>query len=156
MSRVLRTDAVEVELGRGTWRAQWPAVGVRAGPFVASAHLDGSAVGVSTEGSWRVETGDGFGRAGVWAHWTPTREGPRLALHVPTEDGTVVVQVEYTAGDGGDRLDRLVPMIGIVDLGGPVTGAARLVNGYDSWSYAGLRASGGGRSVVVEHGARAR
>ncbi len=156
MNRVLRTDAVEVELGRGTWRAQWPAVGVRAGPFVASAHLDGSAVGVATEGSWRVETGDGFGRAGVWAHWTPTREGPRLALHVPTEGEAVVVQVEYTAGDGGEHLDRLVPMTGIVDLGGPVTGAARLVNGYDSWSYAGVARGRGGRSVVVEHGARAR
>ena len=53
----------------------------------------------------------------------------------------VVVQVEYTAGDGGEHLDRLVPMTGIVDLGGPVTGAARLVNGYDSWSYAGVRAA---------------
>lgn len=140
MSRFLRTDTVEVELGSGTWSAHWPAVGVRAGPFVASAHLDGSAVRVASEGSWRVEYGDGFGRAGVWAHWTPTREGPSLALHVPTEGQAVVVHVEYTAGDGGEYLDRLVPMTGIVDLGGPVTGAARLVNGYDSWSYAGLRA----------------
>jgi alpha-galactosidase len=140
MTRTLRTDAVAIDLGAGTWSARWPALGVQVGPFVARVHLDGRPLDSGTEGAWNVQAGDGYGRAGVWARWTPAREGPDLALHVPTADEAVVVQIGYR-GVSDERLNELVPLAGAADLGGPLTGAVRLVNGYDSWSYAGVRAA---------------
>jgi hypothetical protein len=70
----------------------------------------------------------------------PERDGPTLTLHVPTAGETVVVEAGYRAV-AEQRFDQLVPLAGMVDLGGPVTGSVRLVNGYDSWSYAGVRAA---------------
>jgi alpha-galactosidase len=140
VSRTLRSSAVAVELGDGTWSAHWQAVGARCGPFVARAHVDGRSVGSDGGGAWRVEAGEGFGRPGTWARWMPERDGPTLTLHVPTAGGTVVVEAGYRAV-ADRRLDQLIPLAGMVDLGGPVGGSARLVDGYDSWSYAGVRAA---------------
>jgi alpha-galactosidase len=70
----------------------------------------------------------------------PEGDGVQLELHVPAEGETLVVQIAYRAANDV-LLDRLVPLTGIVDLGGPLPGAVRLVNGYDSWSYAGVRAA---------------
>jgi alpha-galactosidase len=141
MTRELRTTDLLVGLGAGTWTVRWPGVGITAGPCSARVLLDGrlhdTAVG---EGAWRVETGPGFGRPGAWARWRPKGNGPALHLHVPADGDTVVVQVVVrTATDA--RLDRLVPITGSVDLGGDVETAVRLVEGYDSWSYAGVRAA---------------
>lgn len=140
MSRTLRTAAVSVELGTGTWSASWPSTGVRAGPFTGAAHV-GRVVGTDTDGAWSIEPGDGYGRTGVWARWTPKRDGPALALHVPTDGAAVVAELAYRNVGGDERLDRLVPVAGPLDLGVADTNATRLVNGYDSWSYAGVRAA---------------
>jgi alpha-galactosidase len=140
MTRTIRAEAVTIELGTGTWSAHWPVAGARVGPFLARAHIDGRPLDSSTAGAWNVQAGDGFGRAGVCARWTPTREGPELTLHVPTAGEVVIVQIGYRAA-GEARLDRLVPLAGAVDLGRSSASAARLVNGYDSWSYAGVRAA---------------
>jgi Melibiase len=140
MSRTLRNDAVEVQLGPGTWNAYWPVSGVRAGPFEARADLDGRAVHTGADGAWSVEIGDCCGRAGAWARWLPRGDGARLELHVPADGEIVAASVAYRAR-GKERLDRLVPLTGAVDLGAPPAGAARLVNGYDSWAYAGVRSA---------------
>jgi Melibiase len=140
MTRTIRAEAVTVELGTGTWSARWPAAGVQVGPLAARLDLDGRRLDSSTKGAWNVQPGDGYGRAGVWARWTPAREAPELTLHVPNAGEVVVVQIGYRAA-ADVRLDRLVPLSGVIDLGAPLTGAARLVSGYDSWSYAGVRAA---------------
>ena len=120
---------------------RWPALGITAGPFAARVLLDGDLHDTAAgDGGWKVETGAGFGRPGAWARWRPRSDGPALHLHVPADGDTVVAEaVARSAADA--RLDRLVPLAGPVDLGADVATAVRLVEGYDSWSYAGVRAA---------------
>jgi len=141
VTRELRTRDLVVELGAGTWTVRWPEAGISAGPFAARVLLDGHLHDTGTAGGgWKIETGPGFGRPGAWARWRPHGDGPALHLHVPADGDTVVARVVVRpAADA--RLDRLVPLAGRVDLGGDVTTAVRLVEGYDSWSYAGVRAA---------------
>ena len=141
MTRELRTRDLVVELGTGTWTVRWPALGITAGPFAARVLLDGDLHDTAAgDGGWKVETGAGFGRSGAWARWRPRGDGPALHLHVPADGDTVVAEaVARSAADA--RLDRLVPLAGPVDLGADVATAVRLVEGYDSWSYAGVRAA---------------
>ncbi|MGH9034010.1 MAG: hypothetical protein ACRDZV_17950, partial [Acidimicrobiia bacterium] len=139
MSRTLSGHGVAVELGTGSVTARWADVGISTGPLVARAHVDDGAVASDeSRGSWRVDTGDAFGRPGAWARWVPREPGLRLAVHVPTGDEMLVVQVAYEARAPG-TLERVVPMAGLVDLASPPDSATRLVQGYDSWAYAGVR-----------------
>lgn len=140
MSRILRGGGVAVELGTGRITARWSVTGMTAGPLVARAHFHDDVLhSDGTSGSWRVETGAALGRPGAWARWVPDEPGVTLAVHVPTEDGIVVVRVGFEAR-ATQTLEALEPVAGPVDLGGTAVDAAtRLVQGYDSWAYAGVR-----------------
>jgi alpha-galactosidase len=139
MTRSFGNDRVELELGEGTWTARWPGVGITAGPLAARIHVDGGGVRSDAgPGGWSIETGDGYGRPGAWARWKPRDRGPMLAVHVPADGDIVVVVVGYRAAVA-QTLDRIIPLGGLVDLGAPPAEATRLVDGYDSWAYAGVR-----------------
>lgn len=141
MTRSLGTEAVHVELGNGAWTVRWPGVGVHAGPFSARVHANGGARrSGDAAGAWTLEVGDGYGRPGAWAHWTPRGDAPALALHVPSDGGTVVASAAYRA-TAELPIERLIPLTGTIDLAAPANGVARLVNGYDSWAYAGVRSA---------------
>jgi hypothetical protein len=143
VTRQLRGGGVEVDLGDGSFRARWPAAGVVAGPLAARAHVDGESVPSDCgHGRWHVQTGAGYGRPGAWARWLPDDGGLALAVHAPADGDALVVQLTYTAAAGG-FLDRLIPVSGLVDLGVAARDTRRLVQGYDSWAYAGVRPAAG-------------
>ncbi len=102
MTRTLRTDAVEVELGRGWWRGCWPG-GAVAGPFTATSDDDDGGIhrADAAAGAWRVEIGACGDRPGSWARWRPAAGGPAFAVHVPAEGPVLVVEAgPPIAGDG--------------------------------------------------------
>jgi len=143
VTRQLRGGGVEVDLGNGSLRVRWPAADVDAGPLTARVHVDGESVpSDGGHGRWHVETGAGYGRPGAWARWLPDDGRPALAVHAPADGDALVVQLTCTAGAGG-FLDRLIPVSGPVDLGAAASQTSRLVQGYDSWAYAGVRPAAG-------------
>ncbi len=114
MSRSLGNGTVRVELGTGSWRAEWPAAGVHAGPFHASIVVDG--LGFDTRdapGTWNVSAGSAFGRAGAWARWTARDGGVWLRLHLPAEGALIVAE-------GGIRADADATPAALVLAVGPV------------------------------------
>jgi alpha-galactosidase len=127
MSRTLRTDDLELELDSGAWTARWRACGVVLGPCRAA--VDGLDVTSTDGGAWRVETT----RTGARARWT-SGNGMWIELRLPARGDVLEVGAGY-------RPEADEEVRGVVALSGPVTPAIErtLVNGYDSWSYAGVR-----------------
>ena len=153
MSRTLGNGTVDVELGTGSWRAEWPASGVNAGPFHASIVVDG--LGFDTRdapGTWNVSAGSAFGRAGAWARWTARDGGVWLRLHLPAEGALIVAE-------GGIRAEpdatpaTLVLAVGPIDPGSvtdldAVTGReALLVTAAPNGGAFGVQALHGGEPV---------
>lgn len=139
MTRQLANTDVEVDLGGGTWTARWPATDLTAGPFTARVALADRTLDTREgAGAWSVEATATGGRA----RWTPKGDGPWLEVEVPTDGTALVVKAGYRARDG-DVLDRITPVAGSHDL----AYTARLVEGYDSWAFAGVVANDhGGQS----------
>lgn len=128
MTRTLGNGEVELELGTGTWSARWASCDVE---FV-DCRLDVDCLEWETDpeaGAWRVETT----RTGARARWTHRDGTAWLELRLPTEGPTF----EVAAGYRPVRDDR-VRSIEIAGSVRPVPDR-QLVNGYDSWSYAGVR-----------------
>jgi alpha-galactosidase len=131
---------VVVELGDGEVSLRWPGPDVTLGPFHASASVGGVRL-VSTEsGSWEFENGEAVGRAGTWARWS-TSADLTLGVHVPDEGSVVVVQAAV-APSAPSTVDLLTPLAGPTNLGC----TRRLVDGYESWSYSGVRGADSGSS----------
>ena len=63
------------------------------------------------------------------------------SVHVPESGGTVVVEVEYTP-DRAVMVDRLTLLVGDTDF----AWSRRVVDGYDSWAYSGVRGNEPGTS----------
>ena len=152
MNQTLRGDDVEVELGDGTITLHWPSVGVTLGPCEV---LVSAASGVRSSngapGTWQVETTERFGRPGTRARWGSVG-GPSLSVQVPLVGTAVVVEADL-APEALESLGSITPLRGPTDL--PV--ARRLVDGYDSWAYSGVRGSELGTSfwntvLVAEDG----
>jgi Melibiase len=82
-------------------------------------------------GAWRVDTT----RTGARARWTEADGRAWVELTLPAEGDTVEVQ-------SGFRPERATAVRSLVPLAGRVSPPieTQLVNGYDSWSYCGLRA----------------
>jgi alpha-galactosidase len=153
MSERLGNGNVDVELGNGRFTLRWPEARVAVGPCRAAAVVDGSERALDGAAqAWSVEPGDGYGRAGTWARW---RSGPgrgggsgggsgigwELALHVPDEGAVVVVELELVP-EAATTVDRLTPLLARTDL----AYEHRLVDGYDSWAYSGVRSAAPGAS----------
>lgn len=146
MTRIVRGDDVEVELGAGTFTFRWPALGITLGPCSARADVvtNGEARELSSTdhgGAWNIEPRSAYGRPGAMAEWRPAAGGLRVSVHVPTGAGSVVVRADHTASQAG-FIDRITPCEGPTDL----RVQRRLVDGYDSWAYSGVRAGEPGAS----------
>ena len=141
MTRTVRGDDVEVELGDGTITLHWPSVGVTLGPCAA---LVSTATGTrssdATSGTWQVETAEVFGRPGNRARWR-SAGAPSVSVHVPLAGTAIVVEAGF-APEAQESVGSITPLRGPTDL--PV--ARRLVDGYDSWAYSGVRGSEPGTS----------
>ncbi len=123
MSRTLGNGRVELTLGTGVWTARWSSCGITLGPCVSRFHGD-------RVGSWRVETT----RTGARARWTDADDTGWIELRLPADGDVLEVQT-------GARPPADAVLDGLDVLHGPIAPAAdrQLVNGYDSWSYAGVR-----------------
>ena len=147
MTRVVRGDAVDVELGAGTYTLRWPDLDLTFGPCDARATVatNGNAShqisSSDATGAWNVDPREEFGRPGARVEWRPTTGGVNFSLHVPTGDGPVVVTAAFTAAKEA-TIDRITPCTGPTDL----TVHRRLVDGYDSWAYSGIRGAESGAS----------
>ena len=141
MTLKLGGDDVEVELGDGTITLHWPSFGVMLGPCEV---LVSTATGVrgshGASGTWQVETAERFGRPGTRARWAPVG-GPSLSVHIPLVGTAVVVEAGH-APEAPESLGSITPLHGPTDL----SVARRLVDGYDSWAYSGVRGSESGTS----------
>lgn len=138
MTRRIDNGSVVVTLDNGSWTADWHTSGVTAGPFEAHVELTERTLESRGFGAWAIDAGDAFGRAGAWARWIPTRDGPTISIHLPSEGPVLVVEASYRARtDQG--FERIVPLLGSLTL----TPHARLVNGYDSWAWSGVRLAEG-------------
>lgn len=158
MTRTVRGEDVEIELGDGTITLHWASVGVTLGPCAAASIAGAGAIeaehtSAGAPGAWRVEAADAYGRSGVWARWVAPG-GVSFAAHVPLEGAVVVVEARSVPGSPGS-------FAGITPLSGPTNllVARRLVDGYDSWAYSGVRGSEPGTSfwntVLVSDDGRA-
>ena len=125
---------VSVELADGVVTLRWPETGVAFGPIRAAATTGGSELDSRGPGSWVVEPASSAGRAGTTARWTTTDEQVSFRVHVPERGSTVVVDAEVRAA-APMEIDALVPIDGPTDL----RYDRRLVDGYESWSYSGVR-----------------
>jgi alpha-galactosidase len=130
MTRSLTNGAVEVALGTAEWTARWTACGITLGPCGMDVESDAWEPPPGT-GAWHVETT----RTGARARWTQSDGRAWIELRLPAEGDVLEVQAGYRPG----RDDTIHA---VVVLSGALTPAAdrQLVNGYDSWSYAGVRA----------------
>ncbi|MCJ7671588.1 MAG: hypothetical protein MUP67_06020, partial [Acidimicrobiia bacterium] len=141
MTGTVRGAEVEVDLGEGTFTVRWPSVGVTLGPCRALvAVADGALGSDNAAGTWRREPAEAFGRPGTLARWE-SAGGPSISVHVPLTGAVVVVQAEIVA-TATTSVGAITPLLGPTDL--PVT--RRLVDGYDSWAYSGVRGSQPGAS----------
>lgn len=130
MTRTLGNGSVELELGSGEWTARWSSCDVALGPCRAA--VDAGNWGDDLRnGSWQIETT----RTGARARWTRTDGRAWIELRLPADGDTLEVQAGFQPEPAGR-------VRSITALSGPVTPALdrQLVNGYDSWSYAGVRA----------------
>jgi len=138
MTRRIDNGSVAVTLDNGCWTAEWHVAGVTAGPFEAQVELTDRTLESHGFGAWALDAGDAFGRAGAWARWIPTRDGPMISIHLPSEGPVLVVEASYRARtDQG--FERIVPLMGSVSF----APHSRLVNGYDSWAWSGVRQAKG-------------
>jgi hypothetical protein len=144
----LANDAVEVECTQGSWTLRWPSAGVTLGPCHAVAILDGTERGGGPHGAWEVKRDPGAGSTACWH----ADDGPVVTVRVAAEGPVVVIDtaVPVTATA---VVDRITPIIGTGDL----RYHRRLVDGYDSWAYSGVRGAEPGSSfwnaaVVGDHG----
>ena len=143
MTRAVGNDSVEVELGTGTFTLCWGETGVTLGPCHAEVVTgDGVVSTAERHGSWKVARADAYGRPGAWAHWTAGggSQGPRLGLHVPADGPVVIVEFDHTGELAA--LDHVAPVVGTTNL----VCSRRLVDGYDSWAYSGVRTGTPGQS----------
>jgi alpha-galactosidase len=133
MTRAVGNDSVEVDLGRGTFTLRWRETGVTLGPCHAEVVTgDGIISTAERRGSWQVTGADAYGRPGAWARWEDAA-GTRLGLHLPLDGRLVVVDLEHHGPPS--RLGHLAPVVGTTNL----AYERRLVDGYDSWAYSGVR-----------------
>jgi alpha-galactosidase len=125
MTGRLGTDTVTLTLeDDGTWSAHWPAADVTLLRVRARVDLgDQDETTADGAGAWRVD--------GTTARWSAGGPGLEIALHV---DGEVVTVTASYRASAACRLGHLAPVVGVVD----VVATARLVDGYDSWAYAGV------------------
>ncbi len=139
MTRTLGNGTVEVELGDGTCTARWPEVGITLGPCAAHVDLaDRRLDSHGGPGAWTVDATAAGGRA----RWTQRDDGPWIEVTVPAEGVVLTFAAGYTAR-GDEQLGGLTVVEGTIEP----EPAQRLVSGYDSWSYAGVRgASEAGQS----------
>jgi alpha-galactosidase len=130
VTRTLGNGSVELELGSGEWIARWSGCGVVLGPV--RAEIDGRADQEDLrKGTWRVETT----RSGARARWTRADGREWIELRLPADGDTFEVQAGYQPAEG-DWVRAVIPVSGAV---APAL-ERQLVNGYDSWSYSGVRA----------------
>lgn len=129
MTRSLGNGSVELELDSGAWTARWRSCGVVLGP--CRAEIDAGTPTASTQrGAWKVETT----RTGARARWTSSG-GAWLELRLPADGDVLEAQAGYRPTQD-DAVRAVVALTG--SLAGTIE--RELVNGYDSWSYAGVRA----------------
>jgi alpha-galactosidase len=125
---------VELALGPGSFTLTWADAGVTLGPCRAAAIVDGTER-VTTGGRWHTEAGVGFGRDGTWTRWRDNGGVVAIEIHAPDDGDTVVVRAAVTAASA-TTVDRVTPLRGLTDL----HAYRRVVDGYDSWAYSGVRA----------------
>jgi Melibiase len=130
MNPILGNDAVEVDCASGSWTIRWPAVDVTLGACHAATTLDGSDRDSGPRGTWQTEP-DGAG--GSVASWHATT-GPTVTVRVAAEGPVVVIDTAVRVA-AATVVDRISPLIGATDL----RYDRRLVDGYDSWAYSGVR-----------------
>jgi alpha-galactosidase len=134
MARDLSGAQVTAELhDDGAVTLRWPLAGVGLGPWRGQVTSSAGPI-AETRGSWTVEAGRSAGGDGTWARWSSAAGAPGLAVHVPAGGPVAVVELVHVPGETA-RLDRLTPLDAPTNL---VT-ARRLVDGYESWSYSGVR-----------------
>lgn len=133
MTRTLRNDRVQVDLGTGEWTATWTDTGITLGPCRMAVDSRGWS-GALHPGTWKVETT----RTGAMARWTTSDDTTWIELRLPATGAVLEVRVGYFTEEADE-------VRGLVALSGPLTPSItrRLVNGYDSWSYAGVRDDAG-------------
>jgi len=141
MTQSLASGDVGLDLGDGVFTLHWRGADVTVGPCTPSVSFAGSELGTRGPGTWDVSTGGGYGRHGTWARWQPARDGPRASVHLPAAGPVVVVDVEASPRSAV-TVDRLTPVNAVTTL----EYARRLVDGYESWSYSGIRGPEPGQS----------
>jgi alpha-galactosidase len=132
---------VEVDLGEGVITLRWPALGITFGPCRARVSADASELESAGPGGWRVDSGSGADRPGTWARWSSAASGVTMGVHVATEGPIAIVDAEVVA-TSLMTVDALTPLDGATDL----RYERRLVDGYESWSYSGVRDDSAGSS----------
>ncbi len=135
MTRTLGNGAVELELGTGEWTARWESCGLVLGPCRATVERDDARrrapASGPRRGAWRVDTT----RTGARARWTDADGRAWVELILPADGEILEVQSGFRP-EQATAVRSLVPLAGRVSPGLET----QLVNGYDSWSYSGLRA----------------
>jgi alpha-galactosidase len=133
MTRTLGNGSVELELGTGEWTARWLDCGVTLADCTADVDSVHWERGRRT-GAWRIETT----RSGARARWAEADGSSWIELRLPADGGVLEVQSGYTPA-ADDWVRSMRPVEGRIS---PLP-QRQLINGYDSWSYSGVRDADG-------------
>ncbi len=130
MSPTVGNSTVEVVCAPDTWTLRWPRTGITLGPCRSFATVDGTEDGSGSAGIWHVDR-DGAG--GAAARWH-SDSGLTVTVRIDAEGPVAIVEAEVSAGHAA-VVDRVTPLLGSTSL----AYSRRLVEGYDSWGYSGVR-----------------
>jgi hypothetical protein len=129
---------VTAELGDGVLTLRWPEAGVTLRAVRAVVVAEGVSVESGGGGEWAVEDGDA---GATRARWESGATGLSISVHLPARGPVVILEASVRASSPS-VVDSIVPIDGITD----VQAARRLVDGYESWSYSGVRGGDEGSS----------
>jgi len=125
VTEIIRTGDVEVEVrDGGTWRATWNESGVVLEGVAARVDLTTRDVtSRSAAGAWHIDE--------VHARWDPT--GEDLWIELELDADVVTVRSGYRSTQD-ETVGLLTPVVAVAEL----RQHSQLVDGYDSWAYAGV------------------
>lgn len=155
MKKIISSASVEIELKAGFFTINWPQIDLSLGPAVAAAVVDGHEVSsTDTPGEWSIED---FENGDQIASWQIAGSGVQVKIKIGQFDSMVEVTTSYRRANNASPTKSRLEEICVLRANTNLRVARRLVEGYDSWAYSGVRTHAAGDScwnsaLVAEDG----
>ena len=155
MNQIIASANVAIELGSGFFTINWPQAEISLGPVVAAAVVNGHEVSLTdTPGKWSI---DSFENGDQIASWQVADSGVQVKIKIRHGESAVEITTSYRRANNASSTKSRLEAICVLRANTELRVARRLVEGYDSWAYAGVRTHAAGDScwnsaLVAEDG----